>query len=47
MGETDASLADVKAVLRMFEDDGNWTMTEQEPPRKSKPPKANPQANLF
>ncbi len=30
LGETDASPADVKAVLRTFEDGGNWTMTEQE-----------------
>ncbi len=31
LGEADASLPDVKAVLRTYEDAGNWTMTEQEP----------------
>jgi putative SOS response-associated peptidase YedK len=36
LGETDASPAGVKAVLRTFEDGGNWTMTEQEPARKAK-----------
>jgi len=47
LGETGASLADVKAALRTFEDGGNWTMTEQEPSRKSKPSNGNPQASLF
>jgi putative SOS response-associated peptidase YedK len=50
IGETDASLADVKAVLQTFEDGGNWTMTEQAPTRAPRPlrvPKPNPQANLF
>jgi putative SOS response-associated peptidase YedK len=35
LGETDASQADVKAILRTIEDDGNWTMTEQESTRKA------------
>jgi len=47
LGETDASLADVKAVLRTFEDGGNWTMREQGTTRKEKPPKSDPQASLF
>jgi putative SOS response-associated peptidase YedK len=47
LGETSVSLTDVKAVLRTFEDEGNWTMTEQEASRKPMPPKSNPQASLF
>lgn len=34
LGETDASLADVKAVLRTFDDGGNWTTEEQTPSRQ-------------
>ncbi|MGO4682355.1 SOS response-associated peptidase family protein [Hyphomicrobium sp. 2TAF46] len=45
--ESDAALADVKAVLRTYEDTGNWTMTEQEPARKAKPRKSDPQPGLF
>jgi putative SOS response-associated peptidase YedK len=37
LGETDASPADVKAVLRTVEDGGNWTMAEQAPARNAKP----------
>ena len=47
LGETDASPADVKAVLRTFEDGGNWTMTEQEPSRKVRAKKDEGQAGLF
>jgi putative SOS response-associated peptidase YedK len=47
LGETDAARADVKAILRTFEDGGNWTMTEQEPTRKKKSPEADPQPGLF
>ena len=47
LGEIDASPANVKAVLRTFEDGGNWTMTEQEPARKSKPSKPDPQRGCF
>lgn len=50
LGETEASLSDVKALLRTFEDGGNWTMTEQPSnrrPRASRPPRANPQQDLF
>jgi putative SOS response-associated peptidase YedK len=37
LGETDAPLSDVKALLRTFEDGGNWTMEPQatKPPRSS------------
>jgi putative SOS response-associated peptidase YedK len=39
LGETDASLADVKALLLTFEDGGNWTMEPQQPTRATRPPK--------
>ncbi|MGE0854398.1 MAG: SOS response-associated peptidase [Hyphomicrobiaceae bacterium] len=50
LGETDASPADVKALLQTFEDGGTWVMTEQaprRPPRPPKPPKPNLQQDLF
>jgi putative SOS response-associated peptidase YedK len=49
LGETDASLADVKALLQTFEDGGNWTM-EQQHPSRVKPPrlsKEKAQGELF
>jgi hypothetical protein len=39
LGERKCGPADVKAVLRTFEDGGNWAMTEQEPTRRTKPAK--------
>lgn len=50
LGETDASPDTIKAVLRTYEDGGNWTMTEQapsRPPSKRKPPSSNAQQELF
>lgn len=50
LGETEASPSDVKALLRTFEDGGNWTMTKQASQgraRSSGPPRANPQQDLF
>jgi putative SOS response-associated peptidase YedK len=47
LGETNASAAEVKAVLRTFEDEGNWTMAEQEPARKAKAPRRSEQGKLF
>lgn len=45
LGETEASLADVKAVLQTFDDKGAWTIAPQEPAaKKAKPP---PQTDLF
>ncbi len=38
LGETDAPLDDVKALLQTFEDDGAWTMAEQEATRRARPP---------
>lgn len=43
LGETDASLKDIKALLRTFDDAGNWNMTEQAPSK----PKPKPQMDLF
>lgn len=49
LGETDATLEEVKALLQTFEDDGAWTMAEQgsstRPARPPKPPSA--QQDLF
>lgn len=50
LGEHDASPADVKALLKTYEDGGNWIMTEQasgKPPRLLKPPKPDSQYELF
>lgn len=38
LGETDASLEDVRALLHMFEDGGNWTMDPQTSNRPARPP---------
>ncbi len=46
LGETDAPLGDVKALLRTFDDDGNWTLTEQASSKSAKP-KTKPQMDLF
>ena len=50
LGETDAPLTEVKALLHTFEAGGNWVMTEQaskRPPRPPKKPRTNPQPDLF
>ncbi|MBS0250253.1 MAG: SOS response-associated peptidase family protein [Proteobacteria bacterium] len=48
LGEKQGGPADVKSVLRTFEDGGGWTMTEQAPTRKaSKSKKDDGQAGLF
>lgn len=50
LGETDASLMEIAQLLRTYEDGGTWTMTEQassKPPRPARPPKPNPQQDLF
>jgi putative SOS response-associated peptidase YedK len=50
LGETRASLEDVKALLRTYEDGGNWTMEPQQPLRASrmpKPAKQKVQGELF
>jgi putative SOS response-associated peptidase YedK len=45
LGEVDAPLADVKALLQTFEDGGNWTMAPQEMPRRAA--KTRAQGDLF
>jgi len=45
LGETDAPLSDVKALLRTFDDEGVWEMSEQQPATKAVKPK--PQMDLF
>lgn len=46
LGEDDAPLTDVKELLRTFDDEGAWDLSEQAP---SKPAKSNakPQMDLF
>lgn len=45
LGETDASTADVKALLKTFDDEGAWEMSEQTSSKAAK--KAKPQMDLF
>ena len=47
LGKTDASLAEIKAVLTTFEDHGTWSMTEQPSSTRSRPRKGHAQADLF
>jgi putative SOS response-associated peptidase YedK len=48
LGEVQASGADVKALLRTYEDGGNWTMEPQLPSRPSPPPRPpNAQGRLL
>ena len=48
LGEVDAPYTQIKALLRTYDDGGNWEMREQSAPRsKPPPPKANPQMDLF
>lgn len=45
LGETDAPLKDVKALLKTFDDDGAWEMSEQQAAKTAAKPK--PQMDLF
>jgi putative SOS response-associated peptidase YedK len=48
LGEIEAPYAEIKGLLRTFEDAGNWEMREQNATApKPSPPKANPQMDLF
>ena len=47
LGEDNASLADVKALLKTFDDDGAWEMMEQAPSKSPKPAKSKSQGDLF
>ncbi len=47
LGEVDAPLDDVKALLRTFDDHGNWEMSEQPRANASIAAKPKPQMDLF
>lgn len=48
LGETEASPAQVKALLKIYDDGGTWTMTDPASSRPPpKPPKPKPQLELF
>ena len=48
LGETDASLHEVKALLKTFEDEGAWDIAPQQtPPKSPKPAKTKEQEGLF
>lgn len=47
LGETDASLKDVKALLKMFDDEGAWEMSEQASSKPATRAKTKPQMDLF
>ena len=48
LGETDAEMGEVKAVLQTFEDGGTWSMDElAKPARAPKQAKATRQQELF
>lgn len=47
LGETDASPAELKALLNTYEDRDTWTMTEQVPSRRPKPTAPKRQQDLF
>ena len=47
LGESDAPLKSVKALLRTFDDEGEWEMTEQVASKPAKAPKTKPQMDLF
>lgn len=47
LGETDASPADIKALLQTFDDRGAWTIAPQEPAGKKPKAPAADQSELF
>ncbi len=47
LGEDDTSLADVKALLKTFDDAGAWEMSEQAPTKSAKTAKRKAQGDLF
>ena len=48
LGETNAPLADVEALLQTYEDGGNWTMQPQATSRPARPPTpSSAQGSLF
>lgn len=47
LGEVDAPYTEIKALLRTFDEQGNWEMREQNAGKPKPAPKANPQMDLF
>jgi putative SOS response-associated peptidase YedK len=47
LGEDDASLKDVKALLKTFDDEENWEMAEQVTAKSAKSAKPKAQGDLF
>jgi putative SOS response-associated peptidase YedK len=47
LGECNAPLRDIKALLQTFDDEGNWEMSEQSEAKQTKPPPPKPQMDLF
>jgi putative SOS response-associated peptidase YedK len=48
LGETDVQLRDVKALLKTFDDAGNWEVAPQEPSSaRTSRPRPKPQMDLF
>ena len=47
LGEADASLKDMKALLKMFDDEGAWEMSEQASSKSAKSAKTKTQMDLF
>ncbi len=47
LGETQAALDDIKALLLPFDDNGGWRMREQSPSRLAKPKPPDSQQSLF
>lgn len=47
LGNADAPLAEVKALLKTYDDEGAWEMSEQAPVKSSKQTKTKSQFDLF
>jgi len=47
LGERDAKLSEVKALLRTFDDEGNWEISEQGAAKPAKTPPQKTQMDLF
>ncbi|MEQ1783602.1 MAG: SOS response-associated peptidase family protein [Hyphomonadaceae bacterium] len=47
LGEIDAPTAAAKGLLRMFDDEGAWEMTEQASSKSAKAAKTKPQMDMF
>ena len=47
LGEVDAPLSQVKSVLRTFDDEGNWELSEQSAAKPAKAPPPKTQMDLF